>query len=74
MTIFWNLPQNMFDFQNKQSLNLILSLFANESEGSLLDCLKSLNYASGIETDDVISIATAFKCISLEIYLTETGL
>ena len=74
MTILWNFPQNKFDFQNKQSLNLILSLFANKSEGSLLDCLKSLNYASDIETDDVTSIATAFKCISLEIYLTDTGL
>ena len=74
MTVFWNFPQKMFDFQNKQSLNLIFSLFANKSEGSLLDCLKSLNYASDIETDDVISIATAFKCISLSIYLTDTGL
>ena len=29
MTVFWNFPQNKFDFQSKQSLTLILSLFAN---------------------------------------------
>ena len=74
ISIFWDLPQNAFDYQNKQSLNLILSLFQNQSQGSLFNCLKTLNYASEMDSDDVISISTVFKCVNLQITLTEEGL
>ena len=51
LSLFWNLPSDAFDYQNKQSLNQVLSLFTNKSEGSLFSCLKSLNYASDLDAD-----------------------
>ena len=40
----------------------------------MFNCLKTLNYASEMDSDDVLSISTAFKCINLQITLTEEGL
>ena len=74
VSLFWTLPHDAYDYQNKQSLILILSLLANESEGSLLSCLKSFNYASGVTADDVCSILTPFRLISFQLLLTEEGI
>ena len=49
-------------------------MFENESEGSLLSCLKSQNYASGLVGYNEKNINTAFKCFSFEITLTEDGI
>ena len=54
ISLFWNLPSDAFDFQNKQSLNQVLSLFTNKSEGSLFSCLKSLNYVSDLDADTTV--------------------
>ena len=74
ISFFWNLPQDKYDYQKKQSLNLILSLLTNQSEGGIYNCLQNLNYASDLCSDDVASISTAFKCINFEITLTEDGI
>ena len=72
--LFWTLPHDAFAFDKKQSLSLILSLISNQSEGSLLSCLKKLNYASDLTLDDVPSFKTCFRIINLEIILTDEGM
>ena len=65
---------NDFARLSKKSLNLIIKLISHKGEGSLFQCLKSYNYVSDITLDSNSCCLTAFRLISVELELTETGM
>ena len=71
MTFTMNAHPTRFE---KKSAYLIMALLDHEGEGSLYQCLKSLNYVQDICTDDNACIATPFKMWTLEFALTEVGI
>ena len=72
LCLFWMIENDWEKF-SKKSLNLLDSMICHQGEGSLTNCLKSLNYAASLETDCNTDIKTAFRMYSIEIDLTQTG-
>ena len=73
MLMVWALPKNVKQEKN-MSVQLVQTLFSNEGEGSLYQSLKSLNYVSSIDCDVYYGVQTAFRLVTFELELSESGL
>ena len=57
-----------------QHLKLAKELVSHQGEGSIYDCLKSLNYLTDMEIDTNSCIVTPMRFITFEYGLTDLGL
>ena len=69
MYMIFCLPNDFQRFQ-KKSLNMIYSLTNHKGNGSLYQCLKSLNYAKNIDLALNAEVTTAFRFITITLSLT----
>ena len=63
-----------FKIDATKSINLLYSLFNHRGQGSLYQCLKSLNYISSIRFSLNNELKTAFNFINFNLVLTENGI
>ena len=73
LLIVWDY-ENTGNVNHTNSLILIRELLIHKGKGSLYATLMERNYISEIEMDDNREIKTAFKLLTLELTLTDTGM
>ena len=73
LLICWDY-ENTGNVNHTNSLILIRELLIHKGKGSLYATLMERNYISEIEMDDNQAIKTAFKLLSFELTLTDTGM
>lgn len=73
LMLIWTF-ENDFDRFSKKSAELYTRLIGYTGTGSLLECLKKLDYAIEISCNLSTDICTPFRCIKFELELTQTGI